>query len=196
MVRIWAMDWASNMDYNIDDQVYIDDDKLYRCIVPHTSSANFSSDVDNRELINMLAFFEVYNSNVTNCNASTTWTQMWWWSNSWPAENDLMFSGITSGINILKDMTVLAICNMYFESSTQRTNVGIEFTINGVRQNVMWASDYIRNTNWHNESSTSISQILELHAWDTVWVMMFQMAHTWTVSAPANKSNLLLKLLK
>ena len=139
---------------------------------------------------------ELYNNTATNCNSSTTWTVANFWNITWPNSNQTLFEPYTAGIIIKEDCTVEATCNMYFEGSTQRTNVGIEFTINWTRQNIMWASDYIRNQNWHNEASTSISQILELVVWDTVWVKMYQLANNGTVSAPSGKSNLSLKVIK
>jgi len=63
MARIWAMDWQANTLYTVDDQVYVSDSKLYRCITEHTSWATFSA-TDWRLVVN--AFSNMYNTYIYN----------------------------------------------------------------------------------------------------------------------------------
>lgn len=192
MSRVWIKLWQTNTDYVTTDKVTVGE-VVYECHTDHNSWAVFL--IANWDLVNMLAFHEVYNSNVSNCNDLSTGTQMAGWGNPWPAENSAIFIWDTDWTTIFKDGRVLAMSNMYFESTTSRTNVWIEFSVNWVRQNIMWASSYIRNVWWHNEASSHISQILDVNAWDKIGVIMYRMANSWTVVAPAMKSNLLLNFL-
>jgi len=49
MALVWAKDWIANTKYEVDDQVYVDNNKLYRCIITHTSWSFFL--ITNWELI-------------------------------------------------------------------------------------------------------------------------------------------------
>ncbi len=193
MSRVWAKDYQVNTEYAVDDQVYYLERFLLKCHTAHNSGASFSWAF--WSLVNNQAYDEIRNLNTTNCNSSTAWTQMAWWTIQWPVENSDFWTPSANWITANRDIKVLALANMYRESTENRVNVWIEFTVNWVRQNIMWASWYIRGSNDHEESSSHISQILELSAWDIVGIIMFRMAGAGVVAAPVGKSNLILNLL-
>lgn len=138
---------------------------------------------------------QTINNPVSNCNSSTTGTIFNWRGASNIIDSSKMFDVSSDWITVKRDCRVLANCTLFLESSSTRPNVWIEFTINWNRQNVMSASAYIRHAAWHNEASDTLTQVLELSAWDKVWIIMFRMAGAWTVTATGWKSALSLTVL-
>ena len=143
-----------------------------------------------------LPYFELTNLNTTNCNDSAAGTQMTWWNIVWYVNsNNELRNNATDGITLNENVQVQAMCNMYFEANTAAVCIWIEFTINWVSQWIRGTSWYIRNALGVNESSVSISQILQINNWQKIWVIMYQMAVSGTVTAVAGKSNLSIKVI-
>ena len=76
-----------------------------------------------------------------------------------------------------------------------RTNIGIEFTKNGISQGIRGASALIQTGDGHNESSVSISQLMNVEAGEIIGGMGIQLANAGIVETPEGKSNLIITKL-
>jgi len=77
MTRVWAVDWQQYTLYAVDDQVYVDDNKLYRCITQHTSTVSwdFIDDIANWKVI---VFSWLYINQITTVSESTLLDTSYW----------------------------------------------------------------------------------------------------------------------
>jgi len=83
--------------------------------------------------------------------------------------------------------------SFYMISQAQRPNVGIEFTIDGVKQNIRGDMGYIRNLGNHNQSSVNLRQTLQLISGQKIGVSFIQLAQLGIVSLIVNTSILSIK---
>lgn len=107
-----------------------------------------------------------------------------------------LYTATAAGIEVAESGVYEAYTNIYMEASGARNNAAVEFTIDGTAQGIRSASGYVRRASGHNESSTSLQQILTLAAGEVVGVRGFQISSNGTVNVPAGQSNLILKRIK
>ncbi|MCP4322156.1 MAG: hypothetical protein GY787_09945 [Alteromonadales bacterium] len=78
--------------------------------------------------------------------------------------------------------------NFFLTSNASRTNVLFRWAINGVEQRGRSAHNYIRNGSGHNESSSCLSEILDLSAGDVLTITCIRLGGAGTVNVPAGES--------
>jgi len=78
--------------------------------------------------------------------------------------------------------------NFFLTSNASRTNVLFRWAINGVEQRGRSAHNYIRNGSGHNESSSCLSEILDLSAGDVLTITCLRLGGAGTVNVPAGES--------
>jgi len=136
------------------------------------------------------------NNDSTTVNSSTSRNNISLRNTStWQETNDWLFTKTSDGIIVNEDWYYDVYTSLYQEWTTTRTNVWVLIHKWGTlpANAVQWASGYIRNNWWHNESSSSISNVLKLNAGDKVTVSYMRKAAAWTVTAPAGASILSVK---
>lgn len=141
------------------------------------------------------AFAQVANTAVADVNSATGAVITF---NTTALQNSdaSVFTPLNTGVQVQESGVYEVQTNIYLESGTARTNVGIEFTVNGTQQGIRGAGAYARNLDSHDESSAHLSQILTLSANDIVGVMATQLASAGTVALPVGQSNLIIKRLQ
>lgn len=130
---------------------------------------------------------------VTNVNTAGTFSGI----NTTPLFDQVGSSiSVTSDtITILQNGTYELYFNLYQTGSTTRSNVGIEFVVNGTPTGRISASSYIRNSGGHNESSTNLRETFQLGVNDTLQINTIDLAGGGTVSAPVGASVLEIRKL-
>jgi hypothetical protein len=83
--------------------------------------------------------------------------------------------------------------NLYQTANSTRTNVGIEFLVNGVATGRISASAYIRNSGGHNETSTNLQETFVLSPGDFVQFNTIQLANGGTVTSPTGTATIEVK---
>jgi hypothetical protein len=78
--------------------------------------------------------------------------------------------------------------NFYVTSVAPRTNVLFRWALNGVQQRGRSAQNYIRGSFGHNESSSCLSEILEVNIGDVLTIVCNRAANAGTVNVPAGES--------
>jgi hypothetical protein len=110
--------------------------------------------------------------------------------NTTPVINTGAFTLTASAITIPSTGIYQISFNCYFTGNSGRTNVGVSVSVNGERQPERSASDYIRNRNGHNESSTHFSAIYNLSSGDEVGLGFFRLANSGTVTLDGSESSI------
>ena len=110
--------------------------------------------------------------------------------NSSPQFNSGGFSVTQNQITVPVTGFYVLSFNCFITSSSDRTNVGVSVDINGVQQSEESASNYIRNNDGHNESSTHLTAIYSLSENDLISLRFFQLAGGGTVTLQGNKSSI------
>jgi hypothetical protein len=75
-----------------------------------------------------------------------------------------------NGLEVLQDGRYLFTTSIYLASNAARANLDLSFYVDGVSQEVVGSSGYIRSASGHNNSSIHVSQWLELAANQVVTV--------------------------
>lgn len=91
-------------------------------------------------------------------------------------------------ITFLASGTYEVYFNLYQTGNSTRTNVGIEFSLNGTGTGRISASAYIRNGSGHNESSTNLKETFEIATNDFIEINTLALGGGGTVSAPVGAS--------
>lgn len=110
-----------------------------------------------------------------------------------PTINDSAHTVTADTITIASTGRYRCYFNIYMEASVQRSNVRFGWFINSAIQGSFTANNYIRSQSGHNESSSSLTDIFDLTAGDTVQIRCQQVAASGTVTTPANQSIIILE---
>ena len=143
-------------------------------------------------------FCTVKNDVVSNINNSPTGTQFEGFKTTFSKNsNAAVYKAIdVDGITVAAGLYEVHI-NMYQTSTTDRTDVGIEVTLNGNPEGTRGSTGYIRTLGGHNESSSHLAAIEVLAAEDDIiGFMCFQEASTGTVVAPADRSHIFIRRIQ
>jgi hypothetical protein len=76
--------------------------------------------------------------------------------------------------------------NLYQTGTSQRTNVAVQITVNGIGSGRLGAQAYIRAQTSHNEASSTITEPIAVTAGQKIGFRMVQLAGAGTVTAPAS----------
>ncbi len=109
--------------------------------------------------------------------------------------NSWLFTKTSDGIIVNEDWYYDVYTSLYQEWTSNRTNVAVLIHKAGMLpvNEIQWASWYIRHSNGQDESSSDISNVLKLNAWDKITVSYMRKAAAWTVTAPAGTAILSVK---
>lgn len=135
---------------------------------------------------------QIQNIHQNNLNQNPEGTPIKWKIESLITNNNSLFEALENGIKVHKKGLYKIEINLYQESQSIRTNVGIEFTKNGVRKGIRGASALIQTGSGHNESSASISQLMNVETGEIIGGIGMQLANAGIVETPEGKSNLII----
>lgn len=127
----------------------------------------------------------------TNINSSTTGINYGGFGT--PTINDSLHTVTSDTITIASTGRYRCYFNIYMESNVQRSNIRFGWFINSAIQGSFTANNYIRAQSGHNESSSSLTDIFDLTAGDTVQIRCVRIAAAGTVTTPANQSIIILE---
>jgi len=156
------------------------------------SEAASKSYVDNK--VQGLAFAELTNILVNDINQSSD-TPISFNTTALHNSNTTIFTPTILGIEVEAAGVYEVMTNIYMTSTSARTNVALEITVNGVSQGVRGAGAYIRSASGHNEASGHVSQLVTLNVGDIVGVTAQKISANGAVAVPAGQSNLIIKKL-
>ena len=106
--------------------------------------------------------------------------------------NQTGFTIATNGITVPQDGLYQITSNCFMQSTTQRASVQTRFSVNGVDQPEIAAMGYIRNSNNHQDTTVTLTTIIELSASDVINVKFARGAQTGTVNLQGPNSSLML----
>lgn len=92
------------------------------------------------------------------------------------------FISTSAGIEVPSSGVYIVSANMVYSSTVARANPEYRLTINSVGQPESSCSAYIRNSNGHNESTSSLTTIYTLVAGDSIGLQFRQQASSGTVN--------------
>ena len=119
---------------------------------------------------------------VDNSSVNTSaWTQQSVFDTT-PTINNTGYTVTSSAITIPESGVYLCTFSCYFTSTVERANIGVGFGINGIRENEISGSNYIRALDGHNEATTSLTTIFELSIGDEINLFFIGLALTGTVN--------------
>lgn len=129
------------------------------------------------------------NNTMTNINSSTGGVQLSNFNtsalfNSSPA----LFTVTSDGVIVNESGTYEVYISLYQTASVSRSNVGVEISVDGFPTGRTGASGYIRNSGGHQESSSSILDVVDVFAGEKIGVIAYRLANAGTVTAPAGTS--------
>lgn len=162
-------------------------------------SADYSANYTNRSLVDKqyvdtrTAYVQLVNQAMTNLNSSTSGTQAVWNTTPTNISDTSLFIPQANGIQVTQSADYEVYSLIYSIAHSTRVNVGLRATLNGTGQAIMGAGGYIRNQSGHNESSTSVRQIIKCNAGDVINVEGVRLANTGTVTNQAGRSVLIVK---
>ena len=101
-----------------------------------------------------------------------------------------VFMSITSNGVLCARGTYMVDIVLYHTSVVEDTNTSIEVTVAGVATGIRGANGYIRNTAGHNESTTTVSDLVRLASPSKIGFSVFQLARAGVVVLPAAQSSI------
>ncbi len=141
-------------------------------------------------------YIKLTNTVVTNMNSSATGVIFAGFNTTPLLNTNPGTFTVTSDTITVNDTGIYeAYFNFKFDTLTQRTNVAVEFVINGVATGRVSNSDYIRSTSGHNSASTALLEPFSLTAGDTIQIQGSQNAFPGVVSMPVGESMVWVKKL-
>lgn len=127
------------------------------------------------------------NNSIVNDSASFTVRNVF---NTNPDINNSGFTVNSSTITVPSGGLYECMVNCYFTSSVARSNVGVSFEIDGVTQDEVSASNYIRSGSGHNEASTHLCSLFTLSSGSTVKLAFAYLGSTGTVTLEGSNSSI------
>lgn len=107
-----------------------------------------------------------------------------------------VFISVTSNGVVCIPGTYLVDITMYQTASVTRGNTSIEVTVDSVGTGIIGANGYIRNGSGHNESSTSVSDLVTLTSVSKIGFDVFELANSGNMVVPAGQSSMRITRMK
>jgi hypothetical protein len=97
-----------------------------------------------------------------------------------------LYTPAADGVIVNETGVYEAYVNLYQTGTSQRTNVAVQITVNGIGSGRLGAQAYIRAQTSHNEASSTITEPIAVTAGQKIGFRMVQLAGAGTVTAPAS----------
>ncbi len=107
--------------------------------------------------------------------------------------NPWLFTLTPTWIQVTQGWDYEVSSSLFFSSTAQRPNIWVRFSVNWTSQWIQLAWDYIRSQSWHNEASTSWTDLFTLNSWDIIWINTIRLAAAGTVNLDGSLSNIYIK---